>query len=182
MDNKQKQHLLAYLGLYADKIDGKWGKNSKRATRDFQLQNYNLVVDGSCGTATQEQLKAIVGETEEYTPMVYVEREMFKCKCKGEGCDGFPVEPDWRLMRYLDRIIDYCGGAEFKISSGVRCKTHNKAKKGSKTSCHLKGKAVDFAIIGKGGKTTLKIIKEVVNEDLHDAYIIENNWVHMCIK
>lgn len=182
MTNEQKQHLLAYLGFYNDKVDGKFGKNSKRATRDFQLENYNLEVDGSCGPATQAQLKAIIGGNAVYTELIHVKAEMFKCKCNGKGCNGFPVEIDWRLMRYLDRIIVNCAGADFRISSGVRCKTQNKAVGGDKNSCHMKGKAVDFAVIGKSGKATLAMVKEIVGNDLHSAYIIENNWIHMCVK
>lgn len=182
MTDKQKQHLLAYLGFYDGMVDGKFGKKSKRATRDFQLMNYNLEVDGSCGPATQAQLKAIVGETAEYSPVFYITQDLFKCKCGGKGCNGFPVEVDWQLLRYLDRIIVKCNGADFRISSGLRCKTLNKAVGGSKNSCHMKGKAVDFAIIGKSGKATLAMVKEIVGDDLHSAYIIENNWIHMCVK
>lgn len=182
MTDKQKQHLLAYLGFYDGMVDGKFGKKSKRATRDFQLMNYNLEVDGSCGPATQAQLKAIVGGNAVYTRLTHVDAIMLKCKCKDKGCNGFPVDIDWRLVYYLDRIIVKCGKSDFLISSGVRCKTQNKAVGGSKNSCHMKGKAVDFAIIGKSGKAALAMVKEIVGEDLHSAYIIENNWIHMCVK
>lgn len=181
MTIEQKQHLLAYLGFYKDKVDGKFGKNSKRATRDFQLRCYDLEIDGSCGSKTEKKLQDVVGEIYTMPDLQKIYPALLRCKCGGKGCDGFPVEIDWRLLRYLDRIIVE-SGKSFSISSGVRCKTHNKAVKGSSTSCHMKGKAVDFAIIGMSGKATLEMVQKIVNEDLHSAYIIENNWIHMCVK
>lgn len=51
MSNKTKQRQLYYLGYYNYKIDGIFGANSKKATKEFQ-KDYNLVVDGKFGNKT----------------------------------------------------------------------------------------------------------------------------------
>lgn len=51
MTNKQKQWQLWLLGYYDGSIDGKWGAQSKQATKDLQ-EAYGLKVDGVFGTNT----------------------------------------------------------------------------------------------------------------------------------
>ena len=43
MTDKQKQHLLGYLGYYSGQVDGIWGRLSGEATRAFQA-GYGVVL------------------------------------------------------------------------------------------------------------------------------------------
>ena len=55
MSNKEIQIALDNAGYYNGPIDGKLGKVSKRAIRDFQAKN-GLKVDGVAGQKTQKAL------------------------------------------------------------------------------------------------------------------------------
>ena len=60
MNNKQKQHLLAYLGYYTGEINGELSKNFGESTRRFQTEYGGLEVDGICGSKTQKAMKHAV--------------------------------------------------------------------------------------------------------------------------
>lgn len=62
-------------------------------------------------------------------------RREFKCPCCGR--DDISIE----LVRKLQRVRDVAG--PLRITSGVRCSSHNKAVSGKSSSSHLKGLAVD---------------------------------------
>lgn len=70
-------------------------------------------------------------------------REEFACKCE---C-GFDVV-DVELIQLLERIRTHFGDKPMTISSGARCKTHNKNEGGGVASQHLLGKAADIYIEG----------------------------------
>jgi peptidoglycan hydrolase-like protein with peptidoglycan-binding domain len=153
MTIKQKQCLLAYLGYYVSNIDGKWGALSKTATKAFQ-KDYKLSADGIFGPETEKKILAVVatGEvpaaeqiTTEWKDIKYFERREFACKCG--RCGGFPVEPSWELIDVLENIREHFGAA-VSISSGVRCKTHNKNVGGADESQHLYGTAADIKVKG----------------------------------
>jgi len=55
-DEKQIQTALKNAGYYVGDIDGKLGKKTRRAVRDFQKAN-NLSVDGKVGKKTWAVLK-----------------------------------------------------------------------------------------------------------------------------
>ena len=74
--------------------------------------------------------------------MKYFKRKEFQCQC---GC-GFNTI-DYELAEVLDSIrLHY--NSPIKITSGCRCRKHNKHENGSKTSKHLIGQAVDFKVKG----------------------------------
>ena len=54
MKTKQKQKQLKYIAYYFGKIDGKFGNQSKEATKEFQ-KDYDLIADGIFGPATEEK-------------------------------------------------------------------------------------------------------------------------------
>ena len=62
----------------------------------------------------------------------------FQCPC----CGVASVDP--RLVNLLQKVRDEFG-KPISITSGYRCAAHNKAVKGSATSSHLYGFAVDVA-------------------------------------
>lgn len=61
MTVKQKQWQLWLLGYYTGNIDGKWGAQSKQATKDFQ-HTYGLVEDGIFGTVTENTTMDLISQ------------------------------------------------------------------------------------------------------------------------
>ncbi len=59
--DKMIQMALEKLGFYHGKIDGKLGRKSKKAIREFQAQN-KLAVDGKVGQKTWSLLKKVLEE------------------------------------------------------------------------------------------------------------------------
>lgn len=167
MTVKQEQCLLAYLGYYTGQIDGQWGSMSTAACRAFQA-DYGLTADGICGTMTQKMLVAAVAGTavkverpaESETGTVdkpntgtwwddirYFKREEFRCQCNGKYCNGFPVEPEEKMVRTVDEIRSRLGipiGIVTSGGSGVRCSKHNAEVGGVYNSEHLYGRAADL--------------------------------------
>lgn len=171
MTIKQRQHLLAYLGYYVGNIDGSWGTLSKTATKAFQKDFFQMdsKVDGICGTETEKALTHAVAfgmpakkeEIPKESPdesatetggtfwdeIEFFTREEFRCQCKGKYCNGFPVEPEEKMVRTLDEIRRRLGVPVAIVDaggSGVRCKTHNANVGGVANSEHLFGRAADL--------------------------------------
>jgi len=65
-DIKTIQQALANAGLYAGKIDGIIGPNTKQAIKDFQTQN-GLTVDGKVGSKTWALLEPYLKKALEST-------------------------------------------------------------------------------------------------------------------
>ena len=167
MTVKQIQCLLAYLGYYTGQIDGQWGRMSGEACRAFQA-DYGLTADGICGPMTQKMLiGAIAGtaakverpaEAEQedtdkpktgtfWDDIRYFTREEFRCQCNGKYCNGFPVEPEEKMVRTVDEIRHRLGipiGIVTSGGSGVRCSKHNAEVGGVYNSEHLYGRAADL--------------------------------------
>lgn len=134
-------------------VDGIIGQKTIAAIKAFQKEN-GLVVDGIAGVKTFAKLRAKAWST-----VKYFKRTEFKCEC-GKYCDGYPTEPNFRLVQILDKLR-----AEFGIilvTSGVRCKKYNNSLAGSSpTSAHLSGCAADIYI---SGVTTSKDGREKVKK------------------
>lgn len=191
MTIKQKQHLLAYLGYYVGDIDGSWGTLSKTATQAFQ-KDAGLDQDGICGTETEKALKNAVAndmtkntETTETTTsgdfwddIKYFKRSEFKCKCGNIYCNGYPAEPQEKLIRVADKVREHFG-ATATVSSGLRCTQHNANVGGVSNSRHLSGKAMDFCIKGKTASQVLAYVQ--TQPDIRYAYAIDSQFVHMDI-
>lgn len=180
MTNKQRQHLLAYLGYYVGNIDGNWGQLSKVACRSFQQDFGGIAVDGICGTETEKALRHAVayGMTKRdfWDTIKYFTRDEFKCKCG--KCGGFPVEPKEKLVKLLDGVREHFH-APIHISSGVRCQDHNAAVGGVSNSRHLYGKAVDFHVSGIPSSLVLSYVQKLTG--IRYSYAIDSNFVHMDI-
>lgn len=182
MTTKQKQHLLAYLGYYEGEIDGIFGNQSKAATEKFQA-DYDISVDGVFGEQTEKRILQVVGTGElpevDWDSVKYFKRREFKCKCGGKHCNGFPVEPDKRLVAVADRVREHFGKA-MTVNSGVRCEAHNVAVGGVANSRHKLGKAMDFKISGKTAAEILAYVKQ--QPEIRYAYAINNRSVHMDVE
>lgn len=162
MTVKQKQCLLAYLGYYVGEIDGVWGTLSKTATKAFQ-QDHGLQADGVFGDATASAVRAAVSADEVkkscedinvptnigtfWDEIEFFDRSEFKCTCNGKYCNGFPVEPDEKLVRTVNQIRKHFGRA-FSPNSAIRCSRRNSEVGGVSNSQHLYGTAVDISVPG----------------------------------
>lgn len=186
MTEKQKQHMLGYLGYYTAAVDGIWGIQSRKAAGEFQ-KDYGLSPDPEFGMESQREIRRIIAEgTEEnmegafWTEIRYFRREEFRCTCNGRGCGGFPAEPAEQLVRNADQARKHFGRAAI-VSSGVRCTLRNRELPGSAAnSLHMKGKAMDFAVPGVRAGDLLAYIKTLPL--VHEAYAIDDNYVHMGVE
>ena len=192
MTLKQKQALLAYLGYYDGPLDGLWGEGSQRATIAFQ-RSYMAQedVDGIFGAETEKRILEVIATGERpaaaenattapgwWKDIRYFTRAEFRCPCG--KCGGFPVEPEETLVRLADQVRDHFG-APVMVSSGVRCQAHNDELPGSaKKSYHVKGKAMDFCVLGVSGAELLAYVKTL---PIHYAYQIKgSDFVHMDVN
>lgn len=198
MTVEQKQCLLKYLGYYKGSVDGDWGNLSKEATREFQ-KSFGLDPDGICGAKTEKALKHAVAfgiakneetkETKEETKedtksgdfwddIKHFKRIEFKCKCGNIYCNGYPAEPQEKLVKVADRVREHFG-ATATVSSGLRCTRHNANVGGVANSRHLSGKAMDFCISGKTAAQVLEYVQK--QSEIRYSYAIDNRFVHMDI-
>lgn len=161
MTMKQIQNLLQYHGYYEEIPDGIYGPETEQATLDFQKAYGGIKVDGIPGEETQAALKHAVAygmpvyEASEdaesgdfWDEIEFFERDEFACTCKGRYCDGFPVEPDEKLVRLLDTIRRHYG-VPISPNSAIRCPQRNAELPGaSSKSQHMNGKAADISVPG----------------------------------
>ena len=179
MTDVQKQCLLKYLGYYAGGVDGIFGSQSKQAAKDFQT-DYGLEISGVFDSATEETiLRALTGAAEKvadfWEEVRYFQKDEFRCRC-GKFCDGFPAQPERKLLLLADRVRGHFG-SPMVVSSGVRCQTHNANVGGAAASRHMSGKAMDFTVRGKKAADVLAFVQ--TQSDVRYCYAIDGNYVHM---
>ena len=158
MTDKQRQHLLAYLGYYVGNVDGDWGTLSRTACKAFQTDFGGIAADGFGGPETDKALKHAVAigflrrepvpdsDTETGTfwdEIEFFDREEFRCQCGGKYCTGFPAEPHEATVRFADAIRRRVG-KPVPVNSGLRCATWNSIQGGVFNSNHMTGGAVDL--------------------------------------
>ena len=188
MTIKQKQCLLEYLGYYkvensnkVNNVDCIWGAASAAATKAFQ-SDYGLDADGIFGSATEAKILDVVATGEkpgvDWDKVKYFDKSEFACKC-GRYCNGFPAEPNAKLVKVAERVREHFG-APVIVSSGVRCKTHNANVGGVPNSRHTMGKAMDFTVAGHTATEVLMYVKK--QSELDYSYAIDSNYVHMDVE
>lgn len=189
MTVKEKQNLLAFLGLYTGAIDGVWGGGSKAATRTIQ-ESAGLSVTGEIDKPTAAVIAEAVAakivdsftvtepETDDmWAGIKYFTPDEFKCTCKGRGCNGFPEPMSRTLLILLDGVREHYG-VPVTISSGVRCQLRNSELPGSAyNSRHLQGKAADFSVRGKSASTVVAYLQALPG--VRYTYAIDGSWVHV---
>lgn len=187
MTDKQKQHLLAYLGYYVGTIDGIFGSGSREATKAFQ-RSYGLEPDGIFGNDTEAKIKEVIYK--ELPPLTeppdissewvgkYFTRDELKCKCGGRYCNGFPAEPKEMLVKLADRAREHFGRPAYNISC-LRCRQHNANEGGVEDSQHMYGEAMDIRIDGVSGDTLLEFF--LAQPEVRYAYKINSTNVHFDI-
>lgn len=165
MTIKEKQCLLYFLGYYVGNIDGDWGTLSKTATKAFQ-KDFGLKDTGACDTETDKALKHAVcygmpakksdnkvgHKTGTFWDEIeYFTRSEFACTCRGKYCNGFPVEPEEKMVRTVNQIRKHFGKA-FTPNSAIRCQKRNAEVGGVSNSQHVYGTAVDISVPGVSPK------------------------------
>lgn len=193
MTVKQIQNLLQYLDYYNGIPDGDFGPLSREAVTDFQ-RAFGLKVDGDPGPETQKALTHAVAygmperdatdtnvgsKTGDFWDEIeFFDREEFRCQCGGKYCNGFPHEPQEKMVRIADAARKH-----FKrpanVVSGLRCETWNEIQGGVWNSQHRYGEACDLQIPGVTGAQLMAFLD---TQPIRYAYIInDTNNVHFDI-
>lgn len=164
MTVKQKQLLLAWLDcLPVASVDGILGPQSAKATANAQ-EKLGLVADGVWGDQTDAAIRELIYKGEDlpeddkdinvlgktgtfWDEIEFFDREEFRCQCDGKYCNGFPVEPQEKMVRTVNEIRRRLGVPVTIVESGgsgVRCPIHNANVGGVANSDHLTGNAADL--------------------------------------
>lgn len=101
----------------------------------------------------------------------------FRCKC---GCGKIYIEEG--LVKKLETLFAKLNASKCIISSGYRCKKHDKAVGGSGTGQHTKGKASDCVYYDKNGKIIPSKIVVCLAHDLklfNGIAKIDKNYTHL---
>ena len=200
MTDKQRQHLLAYLGYYVGAVDGIWGSGSRAACTAFQ-KDRNITADGYGGPETDKALRYAVGNdlmkpeavpeedtvTEDFSAsemewpgVIHFDPEEVRCKCNGKYCNGFPHKMQPLVMQIAERARQW-SGHPIVIISGLRCEVHNRNEKGVWNSQHMYGEALDVYFYGKTPGEALAWLQS--QPDVRYAYQIEgSNNIHFDIQ
>ena len=149
---KTRQKYLKHLGFYGGEIDGKVGPKTKLAYRALQERYFTRKedIDGVYGKNTDILLRNA------YNISVYCKDfklEEFRCKCK-DKCTGYPHVINTQLLINLQALRDKYGAVN--VTSGLRCKAHNKAVGGASGSRHVSGKAADIKCAVSGSEAGRK--------------------------
>lgn len=106
----------------------------------------------------------------------------FKCKCKGKYCNGYPHLIAYSLVELSQRLRTHYGKS-VTITSGLRCKEHNKNVGGTANSKHQLGQSADIYFKGMDKKEVIKWLKK--QPEYSYAYTNETNMknaVHITTK
>ena len=117
----------------------------------------------------EETAQDVVSLEQTPTQSFFTEEEL-KCKC---GCNTYNTEEEFLARLNIARGI---AGKPWKVTSGCRCKEHNKAVGGTANSAHLKGLAVDIA--APIGTKKFEIIKAAL-ESGFTRIGVGSNFVHI---
>lgn len=167
----QKQCLLAYLAqdINNDKldpggIDGIDGPKTQAAMVEFKRLYYcgeEGLVGAIAGTVSKMEKVPDSTTGTFWDDIKYFSREEFRCNCKGKYCNGFPAEPDEKMVRLMDNIRTHFN-VPIIPHSGVRCKTWNKLQGGGTASQHLYGTACDFHVNGVSPKKVADYVETLM--------------------
>lgn len=145
LTKRTRQKYLKELGFYNGKIDGIIGEKTKAAYKKLQKKYFKRSKDrdGVYGTNTDILLRNAYKVHKHCKNFTLDE---FECGCGGKHCTGYPAELSTYLLKNMQSIRSKYGAAT--ITSGLRCKQYNKELDGSSTtSLHMRGRALDFAIL-----------------------------------
>ena len=182
LTNKERQTYFKELGLYTINVDNVRGPKQKLAEKIFNTIFLNKLED-TYTEATDKMLREIYAS---YKASKYMtdsdwkyfknfKKSEYKCKCGGKYCNGYPHAIHMRLVMEDQYLRNYFN-APVRLTSGVRCKTHNTNVGGVSKSKHMEGRASDKNIDGKTASDILKIVKALPFNNY--CYDVTNKEVH----
>lgn len=188
MTAERKQRILCLITdangeyYYNGPLDGIWGPESKKAAerflKDFGGADGAGAADNPVGDNSAKD-NNVLGKTGSFWDEIeFFDREEFRCQCGGKYCDGYPAEPQEKMVRIADAARKH-----FKrpanVVSGLRCETWNETQGGVWNSQHCYGEACDLQIPGVTGAQLLAFLD---TQPIRYAYIInDTNNVHFDI-
>lgn len=150
MTNERKQRILCLITdengeyYYNGPLDGIWGPESRKAAERF-LKDFG---GAEAGDKSAEDNNVPIKTGTFWDEIEYFDREEFRCQCGGKYCNGFPVEPQEKMVRTVDEIRRRLGVPVEIVTaggSGIRCEKHNASIKGAAANSeHKYGRAADL--------------------------------------
>ena len=144
-----------------------WSKIQKQLKL---LGYYDAEIDNIPGPKTAAAICAALGIDSLGT--AHFTEEEVKCPCCGECL----IEPE--TLEMAEKIRAHFGGRPYTVSSGYRCKKHNREVGGVANSRHIAGKAIDGKITGV---TAAEAVKAAYAMGCRYAYAIDTNFFHFDI-
>lgn len=208
MTVKERQCLLTVLkrsdgiSYYTGEVDGIYGPLSRKAIEGFQRDYGGLTVTGETDEATDKAMRHAIcygmpvmdvpdinvgSKTGTFWDKIeFFTRNEFMCQCYRYNnppfCDGFPVEPQEKMVRTVNEIRRRLGVPVTIVESGgsgVRCPRHNAAVGGVENSDHLTGNAADLHS-EKSPEEMARVAEEVMG---HTGQIGIYSWgIHVGIN
>lgn len=207
MNDKERQCLLIVLkrssgdSYYTGEVDGISGPLTRAAILAFQQDYPGLTATGEDDDATDKAMRHAVcygmpvmdvpdinvgNKTDFWDEIEFFTREEFRCQCfrqiEGPYCDGFPAEPQEKMVRTVNEIRRRLGVPVTIVESGgsgVRCPRHNAAVGGVANSDHLTGNAADLHST-KSPEEMARVAEEVMG---HTGQIGIYSWgIHVGIN
>lgn len=101
--------------------------------------------------------------------------------CRGKNCCGnsAPIHPD--LVTGLQELRDKAG-VPLEISSGFRCRHHNKDIGGAKNSLHTLGLAADVSCPAELNALAMADIAESIKVFREGGIGIYKSWIHVDVR
>lgn len=177
MTDKQKQNILQFLGLYDGDIDGIWGPKSQEAMKSVR-KKYPDLDDTAALLEAVAAWEPVIPETEStgtfWDEIEYFDRSEFKCKCGGKYCNGYPSEPDERMVKIADQLRKNLG-VPITIVSGLRDRQWNAVQGGVENSQHMYGEAADIYAKGVSQSRVEAELDKIGGVRYHYAIASSNN-------
>ena len=197
MTMKRLQMNLKFYGYYDGEIDGIKGEKTVNAIKRYQADK-GLTVDGIAGQKTidclrneivelQKELGVTVdgvagnetitafnnkvgNETYSWDDLKHFKKSEFTCKC-GCGLNNIQIE----VVKIADEVREHFGSPAI-VTSGTRCKKHNKEVGGVSNSRHLQGKAIDMYVQNVSWYDLLEYLRELEQKGkIRYCYHINNS-------
>lgn len=197
MTMKRLQMNLKYLGYYDGEIDGIKGEKTLNSIKQFQADK-GLTVDGIAGQKTIDCIRSIIvadqqrfgvtvdgvaGEEttnarlnycdnilSDWDDIKHFKKDEFTCKC---GCGLNNIQLG--VVKIADEVREHFGSPAI-VTSGTRCKKHNKEVGGVSNSRHLQGKAIDMYVQNVSWYDLLEYLRELEQKgEIRYCYHINNS-------
>ena len=155
--NQSRAATIALQGALGIEQDGDFGPNtaSEGLTAVFEGRklNFDFVPDINVGNKSDKDTDVPTKTCTFWDEIEFFDRDEFMCQCYRYNnppfCDGFPVEPQEKMVRTVNEIRRRLGVPVTIVESGgsgVRCPRHNASPQvgGVANSLHLTGNAADL--------------------------------------